>query len=649
MAGESVRKLFRSYWNKIKTSNTILGSLSIEYLPRSLVFFIDLFLCFFSAICTFWLIARLEGREVNIYGNEKIILFFLIVSGLQILISKTYAGIIRHSTFIDLGKIIVAGLSSGLFLVVLNFFASILFNTKLYTNGSVAIYILLSLCLMSALRIAVKSLYKLLVEIKNDSIKQKVLIAGTAPPSISLATAIMENAAMPFKVVGFVSKLNSSKNYRILGKPIYDFAEVAAIDPLSMNFNGIIIIKETMNKTELEEWVNLSFEKGLRIFKSPNVSKFRINAKEPNINALQIEDLLQRSVIEIDHDGLENAIQDRNILITGGAGSIGSEIVRQVAKFKPNHIFLLDQAESDIFNLQQELEIFFPKQSISYVLADVSDATRMHSFFDTNKIDIIYHAAAYKHVPMIEQNPSEAVRVNIGGTKILADLSILFNVKTFVMISTDKAVNPTNVMGASKRVAELYVQSLQQKAGNAVKFITTRFGNVLGSNGSVIPLFKNQISKGGPVTVTHPDITRYFMTIPEASELVLEASLMGKGGEIFVFDMGKPVRIVDLARRMIKLSGHEPDIDIKITFTGLRNGEKLYEELLSDNAKTLPTHHKKILISMDPVVEYAVINEQILRLLEVIQKDELEAVKLIKTLVPEFKSNNSRFEALDVI
>jgi FlaA1/EpsC-like NDP-sugar epimerase len=405
-----------------------------------------------------------------------------------------------------------------------------------------------------------------------------------------------------------------------------------------------------MPKTEMEEWTALALDKGLKVLKAPVVNKMQEAGVIGGIRPLQIEDLLNRTPITIESEELRSRHFNKSVLVTGGAGSIGSEIVRQVTQLDPELIIVVDQAESPLYELKLELLERFPNQNFKFVLADISNSYRLEKLFEEYQFSIVYHAAAYKHVPLIEDNPHEAIFVNIGGTRNLALLSKKYNVNRFVMVSTDKAVNPTNVMGASKRAAELFVQSLQNSPDNTTRFITTRFGNVLGSNGSVIPHFKKQIEKGGPVTITHPDIIRYFMTIPEACELVLQAGTMGKGGEIYVFDMGKPIKILDLAKRMIKLSGYTPDVDIKIDFIGLRPGEKLYEELLTDNSTTIPTHHEKIMISRDPLMEFEdieILCRQIMR--SAIKKDGLQVVKILKTIVPEFISNNSEFEILDRI
>ena len=403
-----------------------------------------------------------------------------------------------------------------------------------------------------------------------------------------------------------------------------------------------------MTREELDLWINLFFEKDLQILKSPSVQKLRENDLGINIRNLQIEDLLNRKPIKIVNDEIEERHHGKNILVTGGAGSIGSEIVRQIAKFDPSLIVVLDQAETPLYEIGLEMTEKFPKINFKFVMIDVVNYDRMEQLFEKYNFSMVYHAAAYKHVPLVEENPHEAINTNVLGSKNIALLSSMYQVNRFVMISTDKAVNPTNVMGATKRTAELFVQSLQNIPGNTTKFITTRFGNVLGSNGSVIPLFKKQIENGGPITITHPDIVRYFMTIPEACELVLQAGTMGSGGEVFVFDMGEPVKILDMARRMIKLSGFEPEVDIKIIFTGLRPGEKLYEELLTDHAKTLPTPHEKIMISKDTPMEYEEINALVNKLIEALHTEEkFKVVRVLKKIVPEFKSNNSVYQMLD--
>ena len=395
-------------------------------------------------------------------------------------------------------------------------------------------------------------------------------------------------------------------------------------------------------------------ENNIQVFNAPLVSSWAEDDKPiaQKVKTLQIEDLLDREPIVLDRENKMAQLSGKTILVTGGAGSIGSEIVRQVAQYNPKKLIILDQAETPLHNLQLEVEAKFPDLKYRCIICDVGNKKRLELMFQNHSIDVVYHAAAYKHVPLMEANPHEAISVNIRGTKNLADLAVRYDVGHFVMVSTDKAVNPSNVMGASKRAAEIYVQALYHHQSKfdkkATKFITTRFGNVLGSNGSVVPLFRKQIEKGGPVTITHPDIIRYFMTIPEACQLVLEAGTMGKGGEIFVFDMGEPVKIMDLAIKMIKLAGYTPNKNIKVKITGLRPGEKLYEELLNDECKALPTHHKKIMIGIDKVQDYEFINlkiEKIIKSSEKLKNDKV--VAKLKELIPEFISNNSSYQSLD--
>jgi FlaA1/EpsC-like NDP-sugar epimerase len=406
-------------------------------------------------------------------------------------------------------------------------------------------------------------------------------------------------------------------------------------------------LDEQSKKTALEACLAL----GIQVLTVPPSDQWiygKLNMQQ--IKDLKIEDLLQRKTIQIDTTRISEDLQGKRVLITGAAGSIGSEIVQQVLQYNPAMVILCDQAESPLHDIRLEVEEKFAEVPIIIFISDIRNYHRMHKLFSDYKPEVVYHAAAYKHVPMMEENPSEAVRANVMGTKNIADLSVAFGVRKFVMVSTDKAVNPTNIMGATKRIAEIYIQSLKNDPENTKVpcFITTRFGNVLGSNGSVIPRFRAQIQKGGPITVTHPEITRYFMTIPEAVHLVLEAGTMGSGGEIFIFDMGEPVKIVDLALKMIKLAGLQPDRDIKIVYSGLRPGEKLYEELLNDGEHTMPTHHEKIKIS--EVISYPrqQVAEDIAELIELHQKnDENAMVNKMKEIVPEFISKNSKFEDLD--
>ncbi|MDP9960040.1 FlaA1/EpsC-like NDP-sugar epimerase [Chryseobacterium lathyri] len=565
------------------------------------------------------------------------------------LLFKTYAGIIRYSTFSDFFKILWSSGSTFIVLLVLNFTSDIVLGKPLYLYPALFLFFFISILLMFFFRMLTSQLFSVVMDRKYKGISSKIRIAvaGVESESVSLANAIIHNPGHAYQLAGFFSARQDSKKAMLLGYKIYNKKELLKSGDLTNQFDAVLI-RGMMDKAEMEEWMALALDRGLKVLKAPCLNKIKEDGIVGGISPLQIEDLLDRSPIKIESKEVKSRHFNKSILVTGGAGSIGSEIVRQVAQLDSSLIVVVDQAESPLHELKLELLERFPDQNFKFVLADISNHYRLEKLFEDYRFSIVYHAAAYKHVPLIEDNPHEAIFVNIGGTRNLALLSKQYNVSRFVMVSTDKAVNPTNVMGASKRAAELFVQSLQNSPDNTTKFITTRFGNVLGSNGSVIPHFRKQIEKGGPVTITHPDIIRYFMTIPEACELVLQAGTMGKGGEIYVFDMGKPIKILDLAKRMIKLSGYTPDVDIKIDFIGLRPGEKLYEELLTDNSTTIPTHHEKIMISRDPLMEFEDIEllcKQIMR--SAIKKESLQVVKILKIIVPEFISNNSEFEILD--
>ncbi|WP_409193506.1 polysaccharide biosynthesis protein [Chryseobacterium sp. SG20098] len=621
----------------------------LRYIPRWSVFLIDVSVIFFSILVSYFLLNSLEVKlNFTKYQKEKIFSVVLI-NILCIILFKTYAGIIRHSTFFDFFKIVWSSGSALIVLLGLNFMSELILGKPVFLYPVLFLFFFVSIFLMFFFRMAIKKLFGVLIDSKDTLSKARIAILGVEDTSVSLAKAIIHNPDHPYQLAGFLTARSDSKKARLLGHKIYNKKQFLKSDTLKEQFDAVLI-KDVMTKQEIEEWTSFALDKGLKVLKVPVTNIIKEDDKVRSIRPLQIEDLLNRPTIKIENNEVKCFHVNKNILVTGGAGSIGSEIVRQVAQLNSSLIVVVDQAESPLYELQLELLERFPNQRFKFILADISNYSRMEKLFDDYQFSIVYHAAAYKHVPLIEDNPHEAIFVNIGGTKNVALLSKKYNVNRFVMVSTDKAVNPTNVMGASKRAAELFVQSLQNSSENTTKFITTRFGNVLGSNGSVIPHFKKQIEKGGPVTITHPDIIRYFMTIPEACELVLQAGTMGQGGEIYVFDMGKPVKILDLAERMIKLSGYTPGIDIKIDFIGLRPGEKLYEELLTNNSTTIPTHHEKIMISRDPLMKFEDIDilcSQII--LSAMNKDSLQIVRILKIIVPEFKSNNSEFEILDKI
>ncbi len=641
--------MYNSFRKKMFGGDNVVNLSDVRYLPRWIILVIDIIILVISLFLSTYIIEKITRSEF-IYHREKIVIFAgVIFSNVMFMyIFKTYAGIIRHSTFIDLFKLLISCFCTLFLVGTANIICEWSTGKEFIINPFLILYFIISFMGLFLFRLYVKEFFHIVREYRRSTLKKRILVLGIDEQSIAIARAILDNPSLPYHVVGFLTQRTDSKRAYLLGKPIFAKEKIEENAKEELLIDGVIIIKEMMSKDEMNSWVNLFLEKDLNIFKAPSVQKLRDSDFAGSIRNLQIEDLLNRKPIKIENEEIKRRHFNKNILVTGGAGSIGSEIVRQVAQFNPSLIVVLDQAETPLYDIELEMKEKFPHIRFKFVLADVSNKHRIEPLFQTYNFSMVYHAAAYKHVPLVEENPHEGILVNVLGSKIIATLSSKYNVNRFVMISTDKAVNPTNVMGASKRAAELFVQSLQNVEGNTTKFITTRFGNVLGSNGSVIPHFKRQIEAGGPVTITHPDVVRYFMTIPEACELVLQAGTMGQGGEIFVFDMGEPVKILDLARRMIKLSGFEPNIDIKIIYTGLRPGEKLYEELLSDDAKTLPTHNEKIMISKDPTIEFLEIEMLVNSITKAsLRRDKVEVVKLLKIIVPEFRSNNSIYEVLD--
>lgn len=641
------RKGFKS---KIYSGDNIVNLSDVRYLPRWIILMIDIFLIFLATLFSSYIISKLSYNKEVFYNNVHMFTLIVGVSVAFMYIFKTYAGIIRHSTFIDLFKLLLSTFCSTLTVFVISYTYYMITDFKLVSAHIpfFTIFFASSFMILFMFRLFVKEFFHIVREFRRSTLKKRIIVLGIDETSIAIARAVLDNPNLPYQIVGFLTQRLDSRRAHLLGKPIYTKDKIENNSKKNLALDGVLIIKEMMSKEEMNSWANLFLEKDLQIYTSPSVQKLRDSDLGGSIKNLQIEDLLNRKPIKIENEEVNKRHYSNTILITGGAGSIGSEIVRQVSQFNPELIVILDQAETPLYEIEHEMREKYPMINFKFVLADISNRHRIEPLFQKYQFSMVYHAAAYKHVPLIEENPHEAVLVNILGSKNLSTLASKYKVNRFVMISTDKAVKPTNVMGASKRVAELFVQALQNSENNVTKFITTRFGNVLGSNGSVIPHFKKQIENGGPVTITHPDIVRYFMTIPEACELVLHAGTMGKGGEIFVFDMGEPVKIIDLAKRMIKLSGFEPDIDIKIIYTGLRPGEKLYEELLSDDAKTMPTHNDKIMISKDPNMEFGEIEKFTNHLIKAaIRREKVEVVQILKDIVPEFKSNNSIYEVLD--
>jgi FlaA1/EpsC-like NDP-sugar epimerase len=627
---------------------------NLSYLPRWIILAIDLTVLLISFFFTKLIINGI-GLHFVVFQNKIGYISFLI--GFNIFtfwIFRTYAGIIRHSSYIDAIKLLFSQMSVLFFFVFLNFVFEFFYGYKIYLNTALFINMVLSFCGLFLYRVVVKQTFEHFFTEKNDVKLARTIIYGTDANALSVAKALKLETPTRFKIVGFVDKNSQNSSKRMMDLPILIQKKKLPTLMRSIGAEGVIIADKSLSKEEKLVIVDQCLEFNYKVFTVPVITDWE-NQKEisQKVKSIQIEDLLGRKPIILDGKAISKQLKDRTILITGAAGSIGSEIVRQVLLFKPKKIVVVDQAETPLHNLCLELTHLGAQNKIVTVVADVKNKDAMNTVFKENKPEVVFHAAAYKHVPLMEENPSQAILTNVEGTKNIADLSCLYKVKNFVMVSTDKAVNPSNVMGASKRIAEKYVQSLQlksiaEKNSKGTKFITTRFGNVLGSNGSVVPLFTKQIAAGGPITITHPDIIRYFMTIPEACQLVLEAGAMGKGGEIYIFDMGKPVKIIDLARKMIKLAGFIPDEDIKIEIVGLRPGEKLYEELLNDSSKTIPTHHHKIMIAEEIQEEFEILHDEIEELIIIANFHKKEAtVAKMKKIVPEFKSMNSTYEVLD--
>jgi FlaA1/EpsC-like NDP-sugar epimerase len=574
-----------------------------------------------------------------------VIALIMIFRILSFIISGSYTGIIRYTSTEDAMRIFLVLISGSIVFVLTNIFTYYVYNKIFIIPFSIIIIdFLVTTLVMISFRMVVKITY---IEFLNPNReKTNVVIFGAGEAGVIAKGALDRDAGTKYKVIAFFDDDEKKIGKKLENVPIYTSDKITEI--LSTNTVAhMIIAVQKIQPARKQEIIELCMANNTKILSIPPVSRW-INGELSfkQIKKVKIDDLLERDVIKLDKHKISTDLSDKIILITGGCGSIGSELVRQIASFPHKKIIIIDQAESPLYNLEVELGEKFKTAHFEFILANIQNQKRMEKIFDFFKPEIIFHVAAYKHVPVMEENPYEAVNTNVNGTKIIADLALKYHIEKFVMVSTDKAVNPTNVMGASKRIAEMYVQTLNQKG--KTKYITTRFGNVLGSNGSVIPLFDEQIAKGGPVTITHPEITRYFMTIPEACQLILEAGSMGNGGEIFIFDMGKSVKIVDLAKKMIKLSNLTLGKDIQIVYTGLRPGEKLYEELLNNKENTLPTHHPKIMIAKVRENDQDLINSQINLLIDLLGNQEnFEIVKQMKILVPEYISQNSVFEKLD--
>ena len=627
---------------------------SLNYLPRWIILSIDFGVLIASCLFSFLLF---RGTGLNFVLTpywKELLFFFLVMNVFSFWLFRTYSGIIRHSSYIDAVKLLFSQVSILVFFLIFNLIYEWNFEDKAFLNTALFVNTVFTFCGLFLYRVIVKRTFELYFSDSSKNKLVRVIIYGTDANAISVANALNFETPARFKVIGFVDHHNQNTSKRMLDLPI--LAQKKKLPALlrSIGAEGVIIADKSLSKDEQIQIVDQCLEFNYKVFTVPLITNWE-NQKEisQKIKNIQIEDLLDRKPIILDDKSITKQLKGKTVLITGAAGSIGSEIVRQVLSFEPAKLVMVDQAETPLHDLTLETNSLESSTEIYSVIADVRSRKAMESVFATYQPQVVYHAAAYKHVPLMEENPAQAIITNVKGTKNLADLSCKYGADKFVMVSTDKAVNPSNVMGASKRIAEKYVQSLQwkqmqQNNGAATKFITTRFGNVLGSNGSVVPLFTKQIAEGGPLTITHRDIIRYFMTIPEACQLVLEAGAMGNGGEIYIFDMGKPVKIYDLAEKMIKLAGFIPNVDIKIDIVGLRPGEKLYEELLNDNSKTIPTHHEKIMIAQEIEEEFEELHQDIIELISgsVVYNNEA-IVAQMKKIVPEYKSMNSAFEVLD--
>ena len=626
--------------------------LSINALPYWVILVVDSFICYLSGIFVFWMYYHGAIAWENMVLLTKTIFMYMVFNLIGFRLFRTYSGIIRYSSFVDLQRVALAMVLSLSIAEVMHY---VIYHwnlefVRLEGRQIAAMYLVATIGMM-LFRILVKSLYDVVF---NTDKGLRTLIYGVKDGGVGLAKTIRSEQKSNFQLKGFIAHDPTLGGRILMGEKVYMADEDLAKYIKALKIQAVLVSPlqndKFRNDLKLQDTLlNL----GVRIFMSSGEKEWNQNDDytKVQLKEISIEDLLPRDQIHVDMDSIGNLLRGKKIMITGSAGSIGSEMVRQIAVYNPTELILIDQAETPQHNIRLMMHFEWPNIKAHTIVANISNEERMDKIFHTYRPDYVFHAAAYKHVPMMENNPSESIQNNVWGTKVIADLSVKYGVKKFVMISTDKAVNPTNVMGCSKRICEIYCQSLNkminEHAGDkpVTQFVTTRFGNVLGSNGSVIPLFEKQIKNGGPVTVTDPNIIRFFMLIPEACKLVLEAGTHGSGGEIFVFDMGKPVKIADLAKRMIKLSGAK---DIEIKYTGLRAGEKLYEEVLSTTENTLPSFHEKIRIAKVREYDYSEVSKQIDSLIALSHTyDDMAILEKMKEIVPEYVSNNSKYSVLD--
>ena len=643
--------------NELRNSDIFSHIPQMSYLPRWGVLLMDTMLCIIAFWLSVWVgsgffdYVNLHSQIVPI-GSQCIIV--MVVQIIAFWVFHTYSGILRYSTFIDTIKVLLSNVSTGLLLFLINLIFQNTFNWHPILNTVVAVYIPTAFVLLFSLRVGVKTLSETL---ERNQASPRVMIYGTQAAGIAIAKMLRSAGNIPYHPLGFIAGPKERHGYDLAGLRVRPLNDRLFEWMSTHGVNHVIISPLKMREIDPTKDLQVFIDHNIRILTTPYFTQWdnldEIDTQRiGRVEAIRIEDLLERPQIDINTENVRQIIQGKVVLVSGAAGSIGSELVRQIQPYAPQVTILLEMAESPLHDLVLDLHKQFPEARFIPVIADVRNRARIEQVFSEMRPDVVYHAAAYKHVPLMESFPNEAIQANVAGTKNMADMAVKYGIKRFVMISTDKAVNPTNIMGASKRIAEIYVQSLFRKLHvenpDCTKFITTRFGNVLGSNGSVIPYFRKQIAAGGPVTVTHPDIIRYFMTIPEACCLVMEASTLGDGGEIFVFDMGKPVKILDLARNMIRLAGYTPEKDIMIEFTGLRPGEKLYEELLNQKETTLPTANEKIMVARVREFDFDEISSKVDELIKTSRLTKpFTTVTLMKQLVPEYISKNSIYEQLD--
>ena len=633
---------------KQMNKNIFRRYLSVKVLPIWSILIIDVLIVIVSCLIAYFVRNDFTSTFSPTYEVGRTVCWLVGVNLVFFRIFRTYSNVLRFSSFIDIMRIFMSLSVAYFVLLMVNIITGSFFHYEIANISILFITFIVNFAFMTFSRIVVK----LLFEILNFDHRHttNVFIYGAKSAGVNIAKSIRVNLRNHYRLRGFIADEPELIDKVLMGVRVYPNDETLIDAIEKKGVQAIIISPVKMEELKNSDLVDRLLADNIKLLTAPPLSEWGSHSLNRNqLKEVQIEDLLQREPIQVDIPKIASHLEGKCVLITGAAGSIGSEIMRQVASFNPYKMVLVDQAETPLHDIRLELQDKWRDIDAVTIVADISNQTRMEALFREFKPQYVFHAAAYKHVPMMEDNVSESIQVNVAGTRILADLAVKYNAQKFVMVSTDKAVNPTNVMGCSKRICEIYVQALakkiQSEKSSQVQFITTRFGNVLGSNGSVIPRFRDQIQRGGPVTVTHPEIIRYFMTIPEACRLVLEAGSMGNGGEIYIFDMGKPVKIVDLAKRMISLSGR---IDVKIEFTGLRHGEKLYEELLNVKELTKPTHHEKIMIATVREYDYEDVKERVQNLVKLSYTyDQMSIVGAMKDIVPEFISKNSCFEVLD--